>query len=108
MALITSTTSLPCTGALMSRSIINEYHYDIPDMRYSEGEHLYYLSLSREIKHFLCAVIMAESCLISSDKREWNTAWRWRDGVVDLISAFGSELKCFNEIPYIETDIFTP
>ena len=32
----------------------------------------------------------------------------WRDGVVELISAFGNELTCSNAIPYIDTDIFSP
>ena len=56
----------------------------------------------------MCAVVVAASCLLSSDKKEWNTAWSWRDIVDDLRSAFGNALKYFNAIPSIDTDIFPP
>ena len=56
----------------------------------------------------MCAVVVAASCLLSSDKKEWNTAWCWRDSVDELISACGTELKCLNAIPSIDTDIFPP
>ena len=56
----------------------------------------------------MCAVVVAESCLLSSDEKYWNAAWRWRDGVVVLIYAFGNALKCSNAIPSIDTDIFPP
>ena len=63
-------------------------------------------SLRNEIKHLLFALVVAASCLLFSDKIEWNTSWCWLDGVVELIPDFGNALKWSNEIPYIDTDTF--
>ena len=123
----TSTTSLPCPGIHIIRSIITDQHWDITDIRYSAEENLYcseqpsvfsyivlkdfiniFYSLSSEIKRLLCAVVVAASCLLSSDKKEWNTAWLWRDGIGVLMSAVGNALKVSNVIPSIYTDLFTP
>ena len=52
------------------------------------------------------AVLVAESYLLSSDKKEWNTEWGSCDSVFGLISVFGTALKSSNEITSIETDLF--
>ena len=51
------------------------------------------------------AVVVAESCLLSPDKKKWNTAWRWRDGVVEFRFVCGTTLKYSNAITSIYTDI---
>ena len=66
------------------------------------------LSLSSTMNCLLCAVVVPVSCLLSSNKKERNTSWRWRDGVSVLIQAFGNALKCSNVIPSIYTDLFPP
>ena len=66
------------------------------------------MSLRNEIKLLLCAVVVAESYLLSPDKKESNTACHWRDGLVELISALDNVLKCYNEITSIDNDIFPP
>ena len=66
------------------------------------------LFLSNDINCLLCAVVVAASFLLSSDKKELNTSCRGCDGEVELISYCGAELKCSNAIPSIDTDLFTP
>ena len=77
---------MPCPGALMPQSIIMEKVWDITDIRYSAEAHIYcsaqpsvfshillndvvitFFSLRNEIKRLLCAVVVAASCLLSSD-----------------------------------------
>ena len=65
-----------------------------------------FFSLINEIKRSMCAVVVTAYYFLSSYKKEWNTAWRWRDGVVELISAFDNALKISNAITSIDTDIF--
>ena len=68
----------------------------------------YFLSLISEIKWLMCVVLVAESCLLSSDKKEWKNAWRWIDGVIELIYFYGNALKISDSIPYIDTYIVPP
>ena len=42
-----------------------------------------FFSLSNKIKRLLYAVVLSESCLLSSDKKYWNIAWSWRDGFAE-------------------------
>ena len=88
MALRTSTTSLPCPGALIPRSIIIELNWYKTDIRYSAEAHQYCsaqpsvffhilpnfdvstLFLNSTIKRLMCAVVVAASCLLSPDKKE--------------------------------------
>ena len=65
---------------------------------------LYYIS---SIKLFLCEVVVAASCLLSSEKQYWNTAWRRHDFVDEFIPVSGNALKCSNAITSIDTDIFS-
>ena len=76
----------------MTQSIITEKLGDITDIRYSAEANIYcsehpsvfphillkdvvnVFSLSSEIKRLLCAVVVVASCLLSSDKKELNTA----------------------------------
>ena len=51
------------------------------------------LFLSNDINRLLCAVVVAASCLLSSDKKECNTAFRGRESVDELISACGAALN---------------
>ena len=56
----------------------------------------------------LCAIVVAESCLLSSEKNERNTVLRVCDcGVVDFLAYVGA-LNFSNKMPSIDTDIFTP
>ena len=66
------------------------------------------LFLSNDINLLLCAVVVAASCLLSSDKKELNTAYRGRESVDELVFACGAALKCFNAIPSIYIDLFSP
>ena len=66
------------------------------------------LFLNNGINRLLCAVVVAEYCLLSSDKKERNTACRGRESVDELIYACGAALKCSNAISYIDTDLFPP
>ena len=89
MSLIPSNTSFPFLGALIYRSNIFEWRWDKTDTRYSGESHLYcssqpsvfpnvvlnvdiiFLCLKKKsIKQLLCAVVVAASCLLSSDKNE--------------------------------------
>ena len=88
MALRTSTTYLPCTGTLIPQSTIIEWHWDKTDMRYSAEAHQYCSAqpsvfthivinadvstfgfLNSLIKYLTCAVVVAESCFLSSEKK---------------------------------------
>ena len=60
-----------------------------------------FLFLINDVNSLMCDVVVAASCLISSDKKELNNAWHCRDSVDDLLSAFGAALECSNTIPYI-------
>ena len=60
------------------------------------------------IKHLICAFLVEEYCLLSSERKERNTAWRGDDFVDDFISICGNLLKYSNEITSIYTDIFPP
>ena len=64
--------------------------------------------LSNDINRLLCAVVVAASCLVSSNKKERNTAFRGRESVDELISAYGAALKSSNVIPFIDRDLFPP
>ena len=87
MALRPSTTYLPCPCALIQQSIITELYCGTNDTRCSTEANLYisaqplvflnavlnddvnkfYSIIS--IKHFMCEVVVAASCLLSSDKK---------------------------------------
>ena len=54
------------------------------------------------------AVVVAASCLLSSEKNQWNTAWRGHDFLDEFLSVCGNVLKGSSEIPPIEIDLFTP
>ena len=56
----------------------------------------------------MCVVVVAASFFLKSDKKEWKSAWHWRDGVVKLISDFVNAIKGSNAIPSIYTDLFPP
>ena len=56
----------------------------------------------------MCELVVALSCLLSSDKKEWNTAWLGNGFVDEFISVCGNSLKCSSAIPSIDTDIFPP
>ena len=64
--------------------------------------------LSNDINRLLCAVVVAESYLLSSNKKEWNTACRGHGNKYELISDCGAALKFSNAIPYIDTDLLPP
>ena len=66
------------------------------------------LFLNISIKRLMCAVVVAEYCLLSSDKKERNTAWSGHSFVDEFISVCGNAVKCSNEIPSIDTDLFSP
>ena len=86
MELRPSTTSFPCPGVLIPQSNIIEWHWDKTDIRYSAEAHIYcsaqpsvfshivlnvdFFFQNSSIKQFLCAVVVAESCLLSSEKNE--------------------------------------
>ena len=53
MELIPSTTSLPCPGALIPLSIINEYHWDKTDISYSAEAHLYCSAQTSVFSHIV-------------------------------------------------------
>ena len=56
----------------------------------------------------LCAIVVAESCLMSSDKKERNTAQNVRNcGVVSIYVYIGA-LKLPNTMPSIDTYKFPP
>ena len=65
-----------------------------------------FLFLRNDTNYLLCAVLVAASYLLSSDKKELNTAFRGRESVDELISACGAALKCSNLIPSIDTNLF--
>ena len=58
--------------------------------------------------HLLCVEVIAESCLLSTNKKEWNTDWN------DTALYFKDELdwsealKCSNKIPSMDTYQFPP
>ena len=60
------------------------------------------------IKRLLCEVVVAASCLLSSDKKELNTAWRGHGFVDEFISVCFNTMKCSNAITYIDADLFPP
>ena len=121
-----SKTPFPFPGSLIPWSIIIVWHWDITDIRYSAEVHIYislhnhqyfpifYLMLTSVIffniwiKRFLCAVVVSESCLLLSDKRDWNNAWCGHDFADEFITNLVNALKCSNAIPSIDTDIFPP
>ena len=89
MALRKYTTYLPCPGALIPRSIIIENSCDNIDVSYNAVAHLWHpeqpsvfshivINLAdrmfhffkNSIVHFLCAVVVEESCLVSLEKNE--------------------------------------
>ena len=127
MAIRPSTTSLLCLGAFITRSIVIEWHWDKTDIRYSFEAYLYcsvqpsvfyhivlivdvstfsffYIS----IKRLMCVVAVAESCLLSSDKKIWNTVCCGHGFLDSFISVCDNALKIFNALPSIGTDIFAP
>ena len=88
MALIPSTISVTYIGALIPQSIITEWYYYITYIRYITEAHIYcsaqpsvfshillndevnnFLSFKSSRKCFLCEVVVASSCLLSSDKK---------------------------------------
>ena len=112
MELRPSTNYFPWTGAIIPLSIIIEKHGDKTDIRYSAEAHLYcsaqpsifthivlsvdvstFFPFNSSIKHLLCAVVVAAYCLLSSDKKGWNTAWR---GHCFLMSLFLSLVMRWN------------
>ena len=56
----------------------------------------------------MCTVVVTESCYLSSDKNEWNTACHVCDCGVAAASASAGALKCFIKIPSIDTDLPHP
>ena len=87
MAVRLSTTSLSCPGALIPQSNIIYWPWDKTDMRYSYVAHIYCSAqpsvfshivlnvdvsncFNSSIKSFLCAVVVTESCFLSSDKKK--------------------------------------
>ena len=87
MTLIPYTTSFPLPVALIPQSIIIEEHFYITDIRYSAEAHIYcsaqsslfshivpnadvnnFILFYSSVKGFLCAVVLAAYCLLSSDK----------------------------------------
>ena len=59
------------------------------------------------IKRLMCAVVVAASCFLSSDKKEWRTAWHGHDFVDDFIYVCGNTLNCSNAVHSIYTHLFT-
>ena len=53
----------------------------------------------------MCEVSVAISCLLSSDKKGWNTSCCGHGFVDEFIYICVNVLKCSNAIPSIETDI---
>ena len=113
------------TGALIPRSNIIEWRWDETDIRYSDVEYLYcsaqpsvssYIVLNYEISLFLFfnnsiklliyAVLVVASCLLLSDKKQWNTACHGHGFVDEFIYFCVNPLKFSNIIPSIDTDIF--
>ena len=58
------------------------------------------------MKRLMCAVVVAASFLLSSDKNKIKYPWRGHDFVVALFTVCGDVLKCSNVIPSIDKDIF--
>ena len=100
LVLMPATTSLPCPGALILRSIIIEWFWDKTDMRYSDEAHLYcsaqpsvfshivinfdisFWFFNNSIKQFLCEVVVSAYCLPSSEKIKHCMLRTWFCGCV--------------------------
>ena len=120
-------TSLKCSGDPTPRSIIILYVCANIYTKYISVAHLYCSSKPYvfckivlipeklrclfciiSIMLLLCAAVVEKSWFLSSDKNEWNTAWREKlpDGNNRL--GFFYALKCSNEISLMDNDLFTP
>ena len=127
MALWPYTTSLPWPDVLIPRSIITEKSCNNIDIRYNAVAHLYCSAQPYVFYHILiivfcimlrffnnsmmrlmCAVVVTEYCLMSSDNNEWNTECRARACGVVTNYVFVGALKCSNEISSIDTDRLAP
>ena len=88
MALIPSTTYMPCPGSLIPQESLIKWHLYKTDIRYSAEAHLYlsaqpsvfshivlnfdvsdFCSFNSSIKRLICAVVVAAYCFLSSDKK---------------------------------------
>ena len=66
-----------------------------------------FTELSSSFYNDIAEMFLAESCLLSSEKKEWNIAWRLRDSGADTIYGYVVPLKCSNAMPSIDTYRFT-
>ena len=66
------------------------------------------LFFNSSIIHLLCAAVVEAYFLLASDKNEWNI--EWRDKLPDADNGFGCcvSIKCSDEMPSIDTDLFPP
>ena len=125
MTLRPSTTYQPCPGTLMPRLIITENECDNIAIRYNAVAHLYWSakssvfsyivmnvldimlrSFNNLITFFLHAIVVEESCSMSSKKNEENTAWSVLTCAVPDVFFCPGTLKCSNTMPSIYTYIF--
>ena len=56
----------------------------------------------------LCAAVVYASCLLSSNRKEWNTALKLKLYKEDYDVTWYVALKCSNAMPSIDTDLLTP
>ena len=119
MALRPLATSFPWPDALIPRSILIEKHWNKNYIRYSAEAHLYcstkpsvfyhivlnvdigtFCSFNISIKCLICAVVVTASFLLSSEKKELNTAWIGHSFLNEYIYVCGNALKCTSTIPF--------
>ena len=56
----------------------------------------------------MCMTVVAESCLLLSEKNDWKISWHMRDSGVDTIPFYVVALKCSNSTPRIDKNLFSP